>query len=212
MLIATMALCLPALAQQRKGEVFGTATANIRGGAGIEHPIIITLKEGEPLTIEGQTADWYQVTATGGQKGFVHRNLIKVIADPPPAVATKIETAATPESLAPSTEAKTTTAASPTEKEPVVEAPAVPAESVVEEKVRNPETQPIPVQPAAMPVQENQKVADDRAPSVLQLLEGREGDMQLWAAIAVAFFIIGWICGGNYYLRRERRRRGRLSF
>jgi uncharacterized membrane protein len=36
--------------------------------------------------------------------------------------------------------------------------------------------------------------------------------MMLWAAIAIVFFLIGWICGGHYYLRRDRARRTRLRF
>jgi len=46
----------------------------------------------------------------------------------------------------------------------------------------------------------------------MELLEGRERDMVLWLTIAVAFFLIGWICGGNYYLRRDRIRRTKLRF
>ena len=57
-----------------------------------------------------------------------------------------------------------------------------------------------------------QKSPPTKSPSLIQMLEGRETDMLLWLAIAAAFFLIGWICGGNYYLRRDRLRRTKLRF
>jgi hypothetical protein len=48
--------------------------------------------------------------------------------------------------------------------------------------------------------------------SIMKMLEGRERELLAAAAIAAAFFVIGWICGGNYYLRRDRRRRTKLRF
>ncbi len=47
---------------------------------------------------------------------------------------------------------------------------------------------------------------------VVRVLEGREGDILWWLAAALCVFIVGWICGGNYYLRRDRIRRNRLHF
>ncbi len=48
--------------------------------------------------------------------------------------------------------------------------------------------------------------------SIMQMLEGRERELLFAAAIAAAFFAIGWICGGHYYLRRDRYRRTKLRF
>lgn len=50
------------------------------------------------------------------------------------------------------------------------------------------------------------------APSLVQRLEGREGDFAVWVAIAGIFFLAGWIGGTIYARRRERARRGRLRF
>jgi hypothetical protein len=52
----------------------------------------------------------------------------------------------------------------------------------------------------------------EKSPSIIQMLEGRESDLLLWVAIAVVSFMIGWIFGGNYYLRRDRVRRRKLRF
>lgn len=59
---------------------------------------------------------------------------------------------------------------------------------------------------------EEQKPSAEKSPSVLQMLEGHEPELLGAAAIALAFFFIGWICGGHYYLRRDRRQRTKLRF
>ena len=63
----------------------------------------------------------------------------------------------------------------------------------------------------ASPVAE-QKTPDEKSPSIIQMLEGREHDLILWVSIAIIAFAIGWILGGNYYLRRDRARSKRLRF
>ncbi len=63
----------------------------------------------------------------------------------------------------------------------------------------------------ASPVAE-QKTPDEKSPSIIQMLEGREHDLILWVSIAFIAFAIGWILGGNYYLRRDRARSKRLRF
>jgi hypothetical protein len=55
-------------------------------------------------------------------------------------------------------------------------------------------------------------ISGEKSPSIIQMLEGREKDLILWASIAVGAFIIGWILGGNYYLRRDRARSRKLRF
>ena len=57
-----------------------------------------------------------------------------------------------------------------------------------------------------------QKTPTAKAPSIIQMLEGRENDLILGLSIAVIFFVVGWVFGGNYYLRRDRTRRRKLRF
>jgi hypothetical protein len=59
---------------------------------------------------------------------------------------------------------------------------------------------------------QEQQGAAGRSPSILQMLEGHETELMIATAIAATFFLIGWICGGHYYLRRDRRRRTRIRF
>ncbi len=71
-------------------------------------------------------------------------------------------------------------------------------------------SQSIPGVPVERPA--DSKSQPKKSPSILQMLEGHEQEVLIGAAIATAFFLIGWIGGGNYYLRRERRRRTKLRF
>jgi hypothetical protein len=57
-----------------------------------------------------------------------------------------------------------------------------------------------------------QKAPAEKSPSIIQMLEGRENDLILWVSIAAVAFAIGWIFGGNYYLRRDRARSKKLRF
>ena len=52
----------------------------------------------------------------------------------------------------------------------------------------------------------------EKSPSIIQMLEGRENDLIIWISIAAVAFVIGWILGGNYYVRRDRARSKKLRF
>ena len=65
---------------------------------------------------------------------------------------------------------------------------------------------------AARESAEKEKSAAEPPASIMKMLEGREREVLAAMAIAVAFFAVGWICGGNYYLHRDRRRRTKLRF
>ncbi len=47
---------------------------------------------------------------------------------------------------------------------------------------------------------------------LVRVLEGKEWEILRWFLAALCVFILGWICGGNYYLRRERVNRSKLRF
>lgn len=57
-----------------------------------------------------------------------------------------------------------------------------------------------------------QKSPAEKSPSIIQMLEGREHELMIWVSIAAVAFAIGWILGGNYYLRRDRARSRKLRF
>jgi hypothetical protein len=95
----------------------------------------------------------------------------------------------------------------PSNKKPRTESTAVLASaSTTTTQTQKPESS-TPASPVA-----EQKDPTEKSPSIIQMLEGRESDLLLWLSIAVVFFMIGWILGGNYYLRRDRVRRRKLRF
>src|SRR5712692_4280481 len=65
-------------AAEAKATVQGASHANLRTGPGLNHPAKIILKEGDLLTVEGQEGEWYLVTVADGQKGYVHKTVVKL--------------------------------------------------------------------------------------------------------------------------------------
>lgn len=54
-------------------------------------------------------------------------------------------------------------------------------------------------------------VRADRA-RIMRIFQALSWDVLWWVGGAVCIFVLGFICGGNYYLRRDRIRRNRLRF
>ena len=187
-------------AAERKAAVFGTATANLRSGAGVEHALKTILKEGDQVSVEKLAGEWHLVAAADGQKGFVHRNLLKLAADsapqPTPPKAISVESKEPAKEAAPAPPVAAPTAAPPPA--PVIEQPKTPAAPSV------PSGPAQRVEPAKAPEAKSQ--------SILQMLEGYETELKIGLIIAAIAFVLGWVCGGNYYARRERKSRYKLRF
>jgi hypothetical protein len=195
-----------AQAAQQKATIRGASHATLRGGPGLKEPTRGILTEGEHVIIEGQDNDWYLVQTSGGRKGYVHKSLVKLDPEEKPLEPTvesnpaKADSGKSPEGdQAPST----SSAAPPSESSIGIPAPA----AINQEKSM---TKKAPTKNAEQP--ENPRGPLGKSPSLIELLQGREADMVLWLAIAAAFFLIGWVCGGNFYLRRDRMKRTKLRF
>jgi hypothetical protein len=174
----------------QKATVFGTPTANLRAGPGVEQALKRTLKEGDPVTIEKLEGEWFLVTAADGQKGYIHKNLLKPVdnAPAPPQVAPPQK----------SGKADVPAAAPVAGKAQSISTPAASA------------TKPPP--PSVSPSAElaKAKTTDGRAPSLLQMLDAHASEVKLGLLVAGIAFVIGWFCGGHYYIRREQKYRRRL--
>jgi len=165
-------------------------SANLRAGPSLNEPSKAILKEDDQLRVESDKGDGYLVTTPDGQKGYVYRTVVKLAAV---------------ESL------------------PILEKSQEPKSSVGEPN-KPPQAAPAKSPAAAPPLPRSKAAADSvtrpaeqkgssaESPPLIRLLEGHETDVLVWAGTAVAFFFVGWICGGNYYLRRERLRRTKLRF
>lgn len=195
---------------ETKASIHGVSHANLRSGPGLHHPPRTVLAENDQLTIEGKEGDWYLVTTADGRKGYVHQQLVKILADeqalPPPTKA-MAEKAQVTDATAPQlslTEAPET----PTKAPPMADAESASAQKPSAASSPTATARPTP----SITESKESKTPQAKSPPLIHLLEGRESDMILWLAIAVAFFLIGWIFGGNYYLRRDRARRTKLRF
>jgi len=47
---------------------------------------------------------------------------------------------------------------------------------------------------------------------IIKVLDGKEWEVLGWFGVALCIFILGWICGGHYYLRRDRIKKTKLRF
>ncbi len=187
-----------AAAAPQKAAVFGTATANLRAGVGAEHALKAVLKEGDQVSVEQLTREWYLVVAADGQRGYLHKNLLKLAAD------------VTPQPIVPqSAPAKIN---SPEATEPAKDAvpTAVPAAAAPAAQINEP-PKPAPA-PAPVPRVEPPKATEAKSQSILQMLEGHESEVKLGLIIAAIAFVLGWLCGAGYHARRERKSRHKLRF
>jgi uncharacterized protein YgiM (DUF1202 family) len=174
----------------------GSREVNPGVGPGVNQGIRSILKENDQLTVQGKQSEWYLVETSAGQKGYVHKNFVK-LADEERAAA---DEAKEPKKL------PTTDESVPGGEQLSLPIPAANTVQLASQPAVSGQTASTIRKPDEL------RTATGKAPSLIELLEGRETDMMLWAAIAIVFFLIGWICGGHYYLRRDRARRTRLRF
>jgi len=55
------------------------AIANIRSGPGKNHEILWKVEKYHPILVEGKSGAWYEFTDYEGDKGWVHKSLVKNI-------------------------------------------------------------------------------------------------------------------------------------
>lgn len=191
-----------------KAVVFGTPTANLRVGPSVEQAIVVTLKEGDAVMVDKLDGDWYQVTAAEGQKGFIHKNLLK-FPEPTKAPPAPTKTAATEVKEAAKAPAVAPAAVPPSVPEKPPASPNPPAPAIVAPPVAEPNA---PVVKSPIPSPATGGAAPAKAKPLIALVDGREWETAIWLGFALLTFVLGWICGGIYSLRRERLKRSRLIF
>jgi uncharacterized protein YgiM (DUF1202 family) len=197
----------PCAEAQQKATIYGASQASLRAGPNSAEPRRGILNQGDKITVEGQQGSWYLVQTIDGQKGYVHKSLVKLAnEEKTPAVSTELNPAKPPVSELQQPNKSVAIDSS-------VEAPQ-PSAAPVARADQTAKTAPAPAKnrEASVSKANDYRSPPKKSPSVIELLEGREADMIIWAGIAVAFFLIGWICGGNFYLRRDRLRRTKLRF
>jgi hypothetical protein len=182
---------------EKKGYLRGNAPSDLRADPGVEH------------RLRANFAHWALertrslVVAGDARKESVRQQFLKFVDE------AAAQTTDPDSSTVPVEESKEST------KKTAPTAPAKP-QPLPGVKARTPESRSKASSPAksTTPVDTSreQKSAAAKSPSILQMLEGHETELMIAAAIATTFFLIGWICGGHYYLRRDRRRRTKIQF
>jgi len=51
--------------------------ANIRSEAGNEYPVVTSVKQGDRLTVIGESGEWFNVRLEGGQQGWISNGVVK---------------------------------------------------------------------------------------------------------------------------------------
>ena len=176
---------------QQKATVFGTASANIQAGGGFEYALKLTLKEGDRVSVERTQGERNLVSAADGQQGYVHKSFLKLATDAPPQPTTPQATSAV---INPPQGKESSTAVAPAA--PPTKALPIPAPSAAPKLA--------PMQPPKAP--------EAKSKSILQMVEGHETEINIGLIIAAIAFALGWLCGGSFYARRERKWRHKLRF
>ena len=226
--------------KEKKGEIVGASHVNLRSGPGISHPPTKILRIGEEVAVERLEGSWYRVSLPDGMRGYVYEAFIYLLSRPEikfakedPATA-QVKQAAEESATEQPTEAAREESASDQETE-------VARKNSVAERVREgAEEQPF-AQEKEAPNERNLietnsgKNEEPSTPSAHSLdistanLAERENpaanaipptdpswgslrEMAIWSMVALCIFILGWILGGNYYLRRDRIERTKIHF
>jgi uncharacterized protein YgiM (DUF1202 family) len=68
----------PSTVPSDKGLVTVTWTfANIRSGVGNDYPVVKYVKQGDKLTVVGESGDWFNVRFENGQQGWISSRVVK---------------------------------------------------------------------------------------------------------------------------------------
>ncbi|MCH7570033.1 MAG: SH3 domain-containing protein [Deltaproteobacteria bacterium] len=225
---------------EKKGMIAGASHVNLRSGPGISHPALKILRSGEEVDVESLEGSWYRVGLSDGKRGYVYKGLLYLlgkeeieVAKAQPATE-QVKDIAENYSTEPLVEAPTEeiTAESETEvakidsvtkrvrevveRQPFTEQRETPKEVDLTESNggREKSSSKVPrYQPEILNVQLVEKELPE-AKTLLPIEMGRERLLEIaaWFAAALCIFILGWIFGGNYYLRRDRNERNKLHF
>jgi hypothetical protein len=179
----------------------GNAPSDLRVDPGVERPLRSNLKFADWAVVGPEERTRSLVVSAAAQKESVRQSLLKFV-DEATAQTTDADSSKVPEGSKESTQKTAPTAPAKPQPPPGV-------------KAKTPESRPKTSSPAksTTPVDTSQEQKSAaKSPSILQMLEGHETELMIAAAIAATFFLIGWICGGHYSLRRDRRRRTKIRF
>ena len=201
---------------ERRGRVAGASHVNLRSGPGISYPPVTIIKNGEEVKVESLEGSWYRISLPDGSRGYVYAELIRILPE-------KAEQEQSVAPVTPPTPIIEVSLEDPTPKpqpetvtlEPMVEQPdeILPTPIVAQAEV------PVEKPPASPPEIESfppktEAVVPRKIETTVPVTgsQGRPWEILGWIIVPSCIFVLGWILGGNYYLRRDRIERTKLRF
>lgn len=175
---------------KKKGMIAGASHVSLRSGPGISHPAVKILRIGEEVDVERLEGSWYRVSLPDGNSGYVYKPLVYLSGDET-VESVDVEIATTQEPEVP--EERSITGANGAEEKSSSRIPR-----------RQPEIS-------------NSQLVEKEFPEshpLLSKVTGKDRFLEIaeWFVAALCIFILGWVFGGNYYLRRDRKERNKLHF
>ncbi len=203
---------------EQRARVTGASHVNLRSGPGISHPPVTILKNGEEVNVEKLEGSWYRISLHNGLRGYVYAELIQFLpekaeqgqeqtADPATLPAPIIEVSL--EGSTPQPQPETV------RPEPVAEQPEEVLPTPIEAQLEVPveKTSASPPEIVSSPPKTLAVVPRKIETSVpVKASQGRVWAIISWILVPSCIFVLGWILGGNYYLRRDRIERTKLRF
>ncbi len=176
--------------EEKKGKIAGASHVNLRSGPGTSHPPIKILRIGEEVDVERLEGSWYRVSLPDGKSGYVYKPLVY---------------------LSGHEEAESIQAGNaPGQEHGVSKGIAVKGTNGAEEKGRSRAPRRQIEFSQTNPVEKDSP--KDNPPLTMGIGQERLLVIVIWITAALCIFILGWILGGNYYLRRDRIYRSKLHF
>lgn len=185
--------------------IYGESFVNLRSGPDLSYPAQEILREGQEVWVERRERGWYLVVLPDGRHGYVHQTLIRFSGESVAKEKRQTEEAKLAKQTEGTRQAKQARETKVTKQ---VEETKVTKQTVAP-RAGQEKGKELPSRPPPHPAAQTLK---GRPLPVITLLEGREWEVLGWFGVALCIFLLGWICGGNYYLRRDRIKRTKLHF
>ncbi len=226
--------------EEKKGKIAGASHVNLRSGPGTSHPPIKILRIGEEVDVERLEGSWYRVSLPDGKSGYVYKEFIYPLSRQEIEFAKKAPAASPVKQAAEesATEQLTETAKEEivSEQETEVARKIAVAERVTEGAEKQPFAQEkqapkdvnltetnggkdkdtSKISPRKLEISTAKLVEKENSTANAPLSANPKGrrlrEIAIWFTAALCIFILGWILGGNYYLRRDRIDRSKLHF
>ncbi len=201
---------------ERRGRVAGASHVNLRSGPGISYPPVTIIKNGEEVNVEKLEGSWYRISLPDGSRGYVYAELIHILPE-----KSELELSVAP--VTPPTPIIEVPLEDPTPKpqpetvtlEPMVEQPdeILPTPIVAQAEVPVEETPASPPEIESFPPK-TEAVVPRQIETTVPVKGSHERVWEIvgWIIVPSCIFVLGWILGGNYYLRRDRIERTKLRF